>query len=80
MTNAVLGSFRGGLNEKVSFEPRLQKQRGCPGRHLTEDSGQHQGAEATAQLPGPGGEVDAQAGVQGPKPLCLTCGLPLGQH
>lgn len=55
MTNAVLGSFRGGLNEKVSFEARLQKQRGCPGRHLTEDSRQHQGAEATAQLPGPGG-------------------------
>lgn len=26
------------------------------------------------------GGADAQAGVQGPKPLCLTCGLPLGQH
>lgn len=57
MTNAVFSSLRGGLNEKVSFEPRLQEARGCPGRHLTEDGGQHQGAEATAQLPGPGGEL-----------------------
>lgn len=55
MTNAVFSSFRGGLNEKASFEPRLQEARGCPGRHLMEDSGQHPGAEATARLPGPGG-------------------------
>lgn len=27
-----------------------------------------------------GGEADARAGVGGSKPLCLTCGLPLGQH